>query len=99
MRTDSSLFFSSSFFWGGGCRGDKVAFKNDLVNIARTTLSSKVLSLDKDYFANLSVDAVLRLKVSLWAHVFLSLRAHTTPGHFFPLFLKGFNRSRAYSNY
>ncbi|KAK0191626.1 chaperonin Cpn60/TCP-1 family [Armillaria mellea] len=36
----------------------------DLFNIARTTLSSKVLSQDKDYFANLAVDAVLRLKGS-----------------------------------
>ncbi|CDO78272.1 hypothetical protein BN946_scf184588.g2 [Trametes cinnabarina] len=36
----------------------------DLVNIARTTLSSKVLNQDKDYFANLAVDAVLRLKGS-----------------------------------
>ena len=35
------------------------------MNIARTTLSSKVLSQDKDYFANLAVDAVLRLKVSV----------------------------------
>ncbi len=34
------------------------------MNIARTTLSSKVLSADKDYFANLAVDAVLRLKGS-----------------------------------
>ena len=34
-----------------------------LFNIARTTLSSKVLSQDKDYFANLAVDAVLRLQV------------------------------------
>ncbi|KAI0314326.1 chaperonin Cpn60/TCP-1 family [Amylostereum chailletii] len=39
-------------------------FRNDLMNIARTTLSSKVLSQDKDYFANLAVDAVLRLKGS-----------------------------------
>src|SRR4051812_28898311 len=39
-------------------------FRQDLFNIARTTLSSKVLSQDKDYFANLAVDAVLRLKVS-----------------------------------
>ena len=34
------------------------------MNIARTTLSSKVLSAYKDYFANLAVDAVLRLKGS-----------------------------------
>ncbi|KAG8758040.1 T-complex protein 1 subunit beta [Serendipita sp. 396] len=44
--------------------GDKDAFRKDLVNIARTTLSSKVLSQDKDYFANLAVDAVLRLQGS-----------------------------------
>ncbi|PPQ68280.1 hypothetical protein CVT24_005096 [Panaeolus cyanescens] len=40
-------------------------FRQDLFNIARTTLSSKVLSQDKDYFANLAVDAVLRLKGSI----------------------------------
>jgi T-complex protein 1 subunit beta len=44
-------------------RSDGVSFRNDLFNIARTTLSSKVLSQEKDYFANLAVDAVLRLKV------------------------------------
>jgi len=44
-------------------RSDPVQFRQDLLNIARTTLSSKVLSQDKDYFANLAVDAVLRLKV------------------------------------
>ena len=43
---------------------DKAAFRQDLLNIARTTLSSKVLSQDKDYFANLAVDAVLRLNGS-----------------------------------
>jgi T-complex protein 1 subunit beta len=43
---------------------DPVKFREDLFNIARTTLSSKVLSQDKDYFANLAVDAVLRLKGS-----------------------------------
>lgn len=42
---------------------DPAQFRQDLFNIARTTLSSKVLSQDKDYFANLAVDAVLRLKV------------------------------------
>jgi T-complex protein 1 subunit beta len=46
-------------------RSDAVTFREDLMNIARTTLSSKVLAQDKDYFANLAVDAVLRLKVSL----------------------------------
>ncbi|KAG8957857.1 T-complex protein 1 subunit beta, partial [Tulasnella sp. 408] len=43
---------------------DSEKFRRDLINIARTTLSSKVLSQDKDYFANLAVDAVLRLKGS-----------------------------------
>jgi T-complex protein 1 subunit beta len=40
------------------------AFREDLTNIAKTTLSSKVLSTDKDYFAELAVSAVLRLKGS-----------------------------------
>ncbi|KAG6873104.1 T-complex protein 1 subunit beta [Termitomyces sp. Mi166 len=44
---------------------DPTVFRQDLFNIARTTLSSKVLSQDKDYFANLAVDAVLRLKGSI----------------------------------
>ncbi|CAG8627936.1 2188_t:CDS:2, partial [Paraglomus brasilianum] len=43
---------------------DSEAFKKDLFNIARTTLSSKVLSQNKDYFAELAVNAVLRLKGS-----------------------------------
>ncbi len=43
---------------------DPDSFRKDLFNIARTTLSSKVLAQDKEYFANLAVDAVLRLKVS-----------------------------------
>lgn len=43
---------------------DKELFRNDLINIAKTTLSSKVLSADKVHFADLAVDAVLRLKGS-----------------------------------
>eukprot|EP00455_Lapot_gusevi_P050034 TRINITY_DN71_c0_g1_i2.p1 TRINITY_DN71_c0_g1~~TRINITY_DN71_c0_g1_i2.p1 ORF type:complete len:533 (+),score=188.28 TRINITY_DN71_c0_g1_i2:70-1668(+) len=43
---------------------DPVAFREDLLNIARTTLSSKILHCDKDKFANLAVDAVLRLRGS-----------------------------------
>ncbi|KAL1915637.1 uncharacterized protein VTP21DRAFT_6396 [Calcarisporiella thermophila] len=39
-------------------------FRKDLINVAKTTLSSKVLSQDKEYFAELAVDAVLRLKGS-----------------------------------
>jgi len=37
-------------------------FQEDLMNIARTTLSSKILSQHKDFFAKLAVDAVSRLK-------------------------------------
>ncbi|KAF4553905.1 TCP-1/cpn60 chaperonin-like protein 1 [Elsinoe fawcettii] len=40
------------------------AFRKDLLAIARTTLSSKVLSQDRQYFAELAVDAVLRMKGS-----------------------------------
>jgi T-complex protein 1 subunit beta len=43
---------------------DPVAFKEDLLNIARVTLSSKVLSQARDHFAHVAVDAVLRLKGS-----------------------------------
>lgn len=39
-------------------------FKKDLMNIARTTLSSKILHHHKDHFSNLAVEAVLRLKGS-----------------------------------
>ena len=41
---------------------DPAAFKVDLMNIARTTLSSKLLTHEKDQFAKLAVDAVLRTK-------------------------------------
>jgi len=34
------------------------------MNIARTTLSSKILSQHKEHFSRLAVDAVLRLKGS-----------------------------------
>ena len=40
-------------------------FKRDLEAIARTTLSSKVLAQDRDHFANLATQAVLRLKGSI----------------------------------
>lgn len=43
---------------------DPKAFRQDLLSIARTTLSSKVLSQDKEHFATLATDAVLRLKGS-----------------------------------
>lgn len=44
--------------------GNQEAFKKDLLAIARTTLSSKVLSQDRNHFAELACEAVLRLKGS-----------------------------------
>lgn len=43
---------------------DKEKFKQDLMNIAMTTLSSKLLFHEKEHFARLAVDAVLRLRNS-----------------------------------
>jgi len=43
---------------------DPVKFRLDLINIAKTTLSSKVLSQDKEHFAEIAVEAVLKLKGS-----------------------------------
>lgn len=43
---------------------DKAAFREDLLSIARTTLSSKILSQDKEKFAQLAVNAILRLNGS-----------------------------------
>lgn len=43
---------------------DIEAFKRDLKNIALTTLSSKLLLQDRELFATLAVNAVLRLKGS-----------------------------------
>lgn len=45
-------------------RADVEKFREDLMNIARTTLSSKILSQHKEFFAKIAVDAVLRLKGS-----------------------------------
>mmetsp|Transcript_123844 Transcript_123844/g.185091 ORF Transcript_123844/g.185091 Transcript_123844/m.185091 type:complete len:534 (-) Transcript_123844:30-1631(-) len=47
------------------CNGDNPEkFKQDLLNIAKTTLSSKVVRNEKEHFAALCVDAILRLKGS-----------------------------------
>uniref|UniRef100_A0A6M2DL82 T-complex protein 1 subunit beta n=1 Tax=Xenopsylla cheopis TaxID=163159 RepID=A0A6M2DL82_XENCH len=43
---------------------NEALFKEDLLNIARTTLSSKILCQHKEYFSKLAVEAVLRLKGS-----------------------------------
>ena len=37
-------------------------FREDLINIAKTTLSSKILSQHKEFFAKMAVDAILRIK-------------------------------------
>ena len=36
-------------------------FRNDLINIAKTTLSSKLLTHEKEFFAKMVVDSVLRV--------------------------------------
>jgi hypothetical protein len=41
---------------------DPEAFRKDLINIARTTLSSKILTTSKQFFSDLAVNAVMRLK-------------------------------------
>ena len=41
---------------------DHAKLRADLINIAKTTLSSKLLKHEKDHFATLAVDAVLRLQ-------------------------------------
>jgi len=43
---------------------NEAQFNSDLLNIAKTTLSSKILSQHKEFFSKLAVDAVLRLKGS-----------------------------------
>ncbi|ABN66129.2 predicted protein [Scheffersomyces stipitis CBS 6054] len=45
-------------------KSDPEKFRADLLNIAKTTLSSKILSQDKELFAELAVSAILRLKGS-----------------------------------
>ncbi|KAG2436977.1 hypothetical protein HYH02_011409 [Chlamydomonas schloesseri] len=45
-------------------QADAEQFRTDLLNIAKTTLSSKILTVDKEHFANLAVDAIMRLKGS-----------------------------------
>ncbi|KAJ5072065.1 t-complex protein 1 subunit beta [Anaeramoeba ignava] len=43
---------------------DKEAFRKELLKLAGTTLSSKILKTEKDKFSEIAVDAVLRLKGS-----------------------------------
>uniref|UniRef100_A0A3B0NC24 CCT-beta n=1 Tax=Theileria annulata TaxID=5874 RepID=A0A3B0NC24_THEAN len=44
---------------------DPEKFEEDLLNIARTTLSSKLLRVEKDHFAKLAVNALLRMHKNL----------------------------------
>ena len=41
---------------------DEEKFRTDLFNIARTTLSSKLLTQHKDFFAQICVDAIMKIK-------------------------------------
>ncbi|SCV05480.1 LANO_0H08416g1_1 [Lachancea nothofagi CBS 11611] len=43
---------------------NKEGFYQDLVSIAKTTLSSKILSQDKDHFSKLAADSIMRLGVT-----------------------------------
>ncbi|XP_037272302.2 chaperonin containing TCP1 subunit 2 [Rhipicephalus microplus] len=43
---------------------DEARFREDVLNIARTTLGSKILAQHKEFFAKLAMDAVMRLKGS-----------------------------------
>ena len=43
---------------------DDESFKQDLLKIARTTISSKLLTYEKEHLAQLAVNSVLRLKKS-----------------------------------
>ncbi|CBZ52050.1 putative TCP-1/cpn60 family chaperonin [Neospora caninum Liverpool] len=43
-----------------GCEEDRL--RDYLMNVARTTLSSKLLTHEKEHFAKIAVDAILRLK-------------------------------------
>lgn len=57
-------FFCLFFFVCLYFSSDEVKFRQDLMNIAGTTLSSKLLTHHKDHFTKLAVEAVLRLKGS-----------------------------------
>ena len=43
------------------------------MKIAMTTLCSKILSQDKEHFAQLAVDAVMRLKVNAHSYLYVGL--------------------------
>ena len=60
-----TVYLCVSHHHGLCCRSnDPERFQQDLLNISRTTLSSKLLTHHKEHFSQLAVDAVLRLKGS-----------------------------------
>lgn len=62
LAREAALSKLRSMAWDN--KDDQEKFRNDLLNIARTTLSSKLLTEDKELFSNLAVDAIMRLKGS-----------------------------------
>ena len=60
LAKDAALEKLKEIAWNN--EDDDEKFREDLLNIARTTLSSKLLTDDREHFAKLAVDAVLRLK-------------------------------------
>ncbi len=60
MARDVALSKLKEIAWNN--KDDEDKFREDLMNIARTTLSSKLLNTDREHFAKLAVEAVLRLK-------------------------------------
>lgn len=59
LAKDAALNKLREISWSN--RDDNEKFREDLLNIAKTTLSSKLLTDDREHFAQLAVDAVLRL--------------------------------------
>lgn len=62
MARDAAQAKLKQISWDNSKEEEK--FRQDLLNIARTTLSSKLLPNDKEHFSQLAVDAVMRLKGS-----------------------------------
>ena len=85
------VVFISAVFCVCVYSNDAAKFREDLMNIARTTLSSKILTQYKDHFANLAVTAVLRLKVTLMhchSYIVVSASSKTDLGPVAPTLLK-----------
>jgi T-complex protein 1 subunit beta len=61
LAKDAALAKLKEISW---THDDEEKFREDLMNIAMTTLSSKLLIDDREHFAQLAVDAVLRLNGS-----------------------------------